>query len=151
MNNLEEQKETIDVSTSDVVDGHNFKAKVKKHMALHKVERFISDFELIIIAALYVLLSLLVKGPIGHYHLNGWSFWWILFLVLPLGPQVFKVVKNKNFNSFPIAVVVLVIYLNIGLLYGKWHPFWALFFIIPFYHYLMFKINVHRFKKIHNL
>jgi len=48
--------------------------------------------------------------------------------------------KKLNWHAFPIALIVVAVYLAIGFsLEGKseyaWHPTWLIFFAIPLYHW----------------
>lgn len=138
---LENQNEVIDVEVKDVKDSINVNTSRNDKHIFRKIIRLLSECSFILTALLYIVLSLTVKTKFGPYNLNGWGFFWILFLAIPILPQIYTAFKRKNLQFLPIGLIVLVSYLLIGLLTGKWHPFWALFFIIPVYHSLMFKIN----------
>ena len=44
-----------------------------------------------------------------------------------------KVEKN-SLKSFPIAVLVTIIYLFLGIVFNLWHPGWLIFLMIPIFH-----------------
>ncbi len=140
MNNLEEQKETIDVSADDVVTPNTINKKIKKAFIKYRFERLISECSFLILVLLYVIFSLTIKGPFGPYNLNGWAFWWILFLLLPAIYKTLVSVRHHHLMLVPIFDIVLVSYLLVGLLTGLWHPYWALFFIVPGYHILITRL-----------
>lgn len=144
------EKETIEINPDDVIEPKGFKKNVKSFILKNKILWFISNFSFLIIAALYIVFSLTLKGPFGPYNLNGWGFWWILFLVVPLISLITQTIISKKFYNFPIGFFVVVSYLFIGLLTGLWHPFWVLFLLIPIYHYVTFKIYIKRNKDINN-
>lgn len=53
-----------------------------------------------------------------------------------------KYERNWHFlYSFPIAMVILVVYFLIGCIYGAWHPGWMLFLLIPIWHSLVSAIE----------
>ena len=43
-------------------------------------------------------------------------------------------VNKKNLRSFPIAILVTIIYLFLGIVFNLWHPGWLIFLIIPIFH-----------------
>ena len=141
MNNLEEQKETIEVKPDEVIEADGLNAKMRKAMNKYRIERLLARFSLLIIIALYVILGLCAKGPFGPYNLNGWGFWWILFLAVPVASQTYAAICRHKLAAIPIADAVIVSYLLVGLLTGMWHPYWALIFIIPAYYIVIGKIK----------
>lgn len=42
-------------------------------------------------------------------------------------------VDGKNLHGFPIAVLVTIIYLLLGIVFNLWHPGWLIFLIIPIF------------------
>ena len=42
--------------------------------------------------------------------------------------------SNRNWQSFPIAIVAVIIYLCLGIFWDLWHPGWLIFLIIPLFH-----------------
>ena len=43
--------------------------------------------------------------------------------------------RKLNWQAFPIALIVVAIYLVIGFVGHIWHPSWLIFFAIPLYHW----------------
>lgn len=141
MNETEENKETVEVKPDDVVEANGLNAKTKQAFRKYKVESILAQLSLLIIVGTYLLLGFFAKGPWGPYNLSGWAFWWILFLAVPAASQTYAAIRRRKLAAVPIAEVVIVAYLCVGLLTGLWHPYWALFFIIPVYYSL---INVRK-------
>lgn len=135
--NNEGNKEVIDVKTEDVIDAPTFKEKVKKGAKKHRLVIFLSQFSLIIALALYITLSCLAKGPFGPHHLNGWAVWWVFFLITPILPQLLVALRTRKFQLIPIDYLSLISFLCVGLFTGKWHPYWALLFVGPAFHFLL--------------
>ena len=42
--------------------------------------------------------------------------------------------ENNSLKSFPIAVLVTIIYLFLGIVFNLWHPGWLIFLMIPIFH-----------------
>lgn len=42
--------------------------------------------------------------------------------------------RPRNWQSFPIAIVAVIIYLSLGIFWNLWHPGWLVFLIIPLFH-----------------
>ncbi|MCL2022808.1 MAG: helix-turn-helix transcriptional regulator [Oscillospiraceae bacterium] len=86
----------------------------------------------IIVTALYVAIG---------YTFNQWTPTWLLFLMIPIYYQLLLMVKVKGkqrkLNCFPIALICLVIFLILGLLFGLWHPGWLVFLVIPLYYVIV--------------
>lgn len=43
--------------------------------------------------------------------------------------------RKLNWQAFPIALIVVSIYLVVGFVAHVWHPTWLIFFAIPLYHW----------------
>ena len=54
--------------------------------------------------------------------------------------------KKLNWQAFPIALIVVAIYLCVGFTTGLWHPTWLIFFAIPLYHWTVDIIKNKRIK-----
>jgi hypothetical protein len=54
--------------------------------------------------------------------------------------------KKLNWQAFPIGLIVAIIYVVVGVLTGKWHPTWLIFFAIPLYHWAVDVIKNKRIK-----
>lgn len=53
--------------------------------------------------------------------------------------------------AFPYPVLVVIIYLAIGFLFGWWHPGWVLFLTIPFYYWIAGIVgNDPEFRDVHS-
>ena len=99
------------------------------------------------ICSVTLFISLFCFFIIGYYlkkagveYAYGWasiSFSLIIFLPIILGVE--KI-------SFPIIIVA--IYLVLGIAFNLWHPWWALFFLIPIF-YAVFP-NKHKEEKEKN-
>lgn len=55
--------------------------------------------------------------------------------------------KKLNWHSFPIALIVVAIYLAVGFsVENFWHPGWLMFFAIPLYHWTVDMVKNKRIK-----
>ena len=126
-----QEKEEIEVKAEDVVDNPTSKPETKDLIA------YIFWITTFVALAAFIILSLTVKGPFGPYGLSGWGFWWIFFLLIPVVVGVYESFSKKNPELFPVIFIVVIAYLLVGLLTTKWHPYWALLFIIPAYHIII--------------
>lgn len=50
--------------------------------------------------------------------------------------------------DFPVAIIVVMVYVGIGLIYNVWSPTWTLFLLIPFWHGLSHAIVEKRYSYI---
>lgn len=142
--NENNEREVVNVDVDDVVDKPSVSQRIKSGAKRHKIILFLSQFSFLFTVLLYVILSLTVKGPIGPYQLNGWGFWWIVFLIAPIMPQLYQVLKKRNLNYLPIDWLVVISYLLIGILTKLWHPYWFLLLITPVFHVLVAAISPKR-------
>lgn len=138
---MNDERETINVDVNDVVDKPSVTERIKTGAKKNKIILFLSQFSFLITVLLYVVLSLAARGPFGPYQLNGWAFWWIMFLIVPILPQLYQVIKKRNLNYLPVDWLVVISYLLIGLLTRQWHPYWFLLLITPLFHILIAFIN----------
>lgn len=118
-------KESLHIDDSFInVDGKNYTwAEVRKKW---KHNRHI--FPLIsIIAIIYIMLGV-------FYHL--WHPAWIIFIAVPLLCKMVKMVRERDWASFPYTLCVVCAYLILGFFYHLWHPAWVLFLTIPIFKYI---------------
>lgn len=66
---------------------------------------------------------------------GGWQYAWLVFLAVPLTAIVLDIVtKNKDFSGSIIgliAVLAATAFFLLGFGFGKWHPGWLVFLVIP--------------------
>lgn len=54
--------------------------------------------------------------------------------------------RKLNWQAFPVALIVVAIYLTIGFVAHIWHPSWLIFLAIPLYHWTVDVIQNKRVK-----
>lgn len=80
----------------------------------------------VIITVAYILIGFLFD--------SGWAIGWILFLLIPIVETLINAINTKNPSHFAYPVLVTAIFLFTGMMWGLWHPMWALFVTIPAYY-----------------
>ena len=83
----------------------------------------------------YLLCGFLI--PNGE----GWRCYWVLFLLIPVVPSIFKAIQRRKFTRFNYAVAITFVYLTVGMFTNIWTPTWVLFFSIPFYYGIFAKVD----------
>ena len=144
---MNEDKEIFEASPNDVVDAPSVKEKIKRGAKKHRVVILLSEFSFLFTLILYIVLSLVFKGPFGPYKLNGWALFWIIFLIVPTISQIKGAITLMKLQLIPLGWLIIISYLLIGLLTAKWHPYWMLFLILPLYHLIIVPIK-RRFHKL---
>ena len=76
-----------------------------------------------------VVIAFLIWGFCG-----GWSISWILFLTIPIYYSAVDAIVKKKPMHFAYPVLVAMLYVALGLIFGLWHPMWILFLTIPIYY-----------------
>lgn len=76
-----------------------------------------------------VVIAFLIWGFCG-----GWSISWILFLTIPIYYSAVDAIVKKKPMHFAYPVLVAMVYVALGLIFGLWHPMWILFLTIPIYY-----------------
>lgn len=95
--------------------------------------------------ALIVLTTYIVLGFVFPSEVNGasnvwgtsshwWSVGWTFFILVPTVGGLIDFIYERNISKFPVATSVIFTYLFLGMGWGLWHPYWALFFIIPVFY-----------------
>jgi asparagine N-glycosylation enzyme membrane subunit Stt3 len=66
---------------------------------------------------------------------GGWQYAWLVFLTVPVTAIVADIItKNKDFSGSIIgliAVLAAAAFFVLGFVYGKWHPGWLVFLVVP--------------------
>lgn len=55
---------------------------------------------------------------------------------VPIAPPVQPIKRRNPLYTFPYALLVALIYLVLGFVFGLWHPGWVIFLTIPFYYWI---------------
>ncbi len=79
----------------------------------------------------------------------GFALSWVSFLTIPLYYTLVDAIVKRNASHFAYPVLVVIVFVVTGMLYGIWHPMWLVFLTIPFYYFIceFFKKIVENFKK----
>ena len=109
----------------DEKGNHYFKDTNEKHEHKSLGELISSLVTTFVVIIAYVLLGT---------FLDLWHPAWILFLLIPLVPSLFKAIATRKMSHFAWPVLVTIVFLTIGCLYGLWHPMWVVFLTIPVYY-----------------
>ena len=115
----------------DKFNDENEQAKQKAPL----VVMLLNDSIPLLTAVAYVLIGILC---------NKWHPTWIIFFIIPIYYLTMSCIKHRSAFIFPIAFIVTATYLLLGFLmpgYSGWHPYWALFLIIPLYYSVVTAIN----------
>ena len=93
----------------------------------------------IIMDSLYGLITLSATVTyllLGVFLPNnqGWTIWWVLFLLIPVIPSIVKAIHNRKITDFLYPVAITFVYCYLGMAYGLWHPWWVLFITIPVFY-----------------
>lgn len=92
----------------------------------HNVNPLLHALLPVIITIAYIL--------IGFVFDSGWAIGWILFLLIPIIETLINAINTKNPSHFAYPVLVTAIFLFTGMMWGLWHPMWAVFITIPAYY-----------------
>ena len=118
------------------------KNKEKKQRSLSSIllESFIQSLPLYLLIA-YICCGCCIKTPLGVNQLNGWQSFYPLLILMPTSSSLVLMVKKKKLSYFPMIFFVTSAYCFIGMFTNLWHPYWALFFIVPVFAGLAAKID----------
>ena len=118
----------------NVIDEVRVKARFKDIKRVHRyhVARTIASS----LVGTLCLVAYIVIGCLTPANV-GWASYWVLLLVPPVVFSVIEALYKKSFTKFNITILVTIVYCFIGIRFGLWHPYWALWFAIPAW-YTMF-------------
>lgn len=116
----------------------------KRKRAFNTAQSIVSSIVSVLCVTAYLLCGFLISNP---YY--GWGCSWIVFFLIPLSSSFVEALRNRKFTTFAFPVLVTAVYLSLGMVWGMWHPWWALFFSIPVYYVIFDPIdkairNAHR-------
>lgn len=105
----------------------------------------------VIITFVYVILSCIL-GP------KAWGFYWLLFITIPIYYSIVEAIIQKNIRVFAFPVFISLVYLTLGMLstiynvdiypfHTGWHPWWALFLLIPVWYATLDALGIKDDKK----
>lgn len=105
----------------------------------------------VIITFIYVILSCIL-GP------KAWAFYWLLFITIPIYYSIIEAIIQKNIRVFAFPVFISLVYLTLGMLstiynvdiypfHTGWHPWWALFLLIPIWYATLDALGIKDDKK----
>lgn len=85
--------------------------------------------------AAYLAMGFAWKNPDNI----GWAAGWIVFLIPPFISSVLSAIEDRKMTRVAVPLLIVGIYCGMGIVgnfYGinYWHPWWALFFLIPIYY-----------------
>lgn len=67
---------------------------------------------------------------------GGFALSWVSFLTIPLYYTLVDAIVKRNATHFAYPVLVVIVYMFMGMLYGLWHPMWIIFLTIPVYYFV---------------
>ena len=118
--------------------GEKVHERIEEHIHLSTLEAIANSLTPLACLTAYLILGFTLP--------NGWSHYWILFLLIPLVPTFIEAIKRKRFCVFAYPVLATMVFLGLGMFMGLWHPMWILFLTIPYYYIIFGPID----QKIHH-
>ena len=121
--------------------------KMKRNLAIKEI---LTASGALIIGIVYIVLGLTLPKMIGEVSFtwgtssHWWATGWVFFLLIPVIDGLSETIIYKNANKFPFPIIVTFVYLLLGMGWSLWHPYWAVFLLIPVYYAI-----VNGIKKIH--
>ena len=128
VNDLDDDDDDID-DDADVKPG-------QRRSSMSQLQKVIGSVGLFLALAAYLVCGFAWKGPTGNL---GWASMWVLFFVPGIIMSLFAAIEARKPSHFQMGLLVIAVYCCMGIIghaheVNLWHPWWALFFIIPFYH-----------------
>ncbi len=108
------------------------KEKVKKARLFPKTHKALLKIPVIIIVPLLFVLTGVLKGV--------WNPTWLINLLIPIYygfAHAFGARSKKSFLlRLPVFFITVSAFLTMGVIWGKWHPAWTVFFIDLVYYWI---------------
>ena len=115
-------------------------AKIEEPVVEDKKTQEKNPFTMLIASyPIAVVIFYLLAGSIFKL----WDIAWLMFLTIPLVPVLCKASGNgqysaeKTFSRFLTMYypgVLATLYVNLGVIFGWWHPTWIIFLTIPLFY-----------------
>lgn len=106
--------------------------KVKKARLFPKTHKALLKIPVIIIVPLLFVLTGVLKGV--------WNPTWLINLLIPIYygfAHAFGARSKKSFLlRLPVFFITVSAFLTVGVIWGKWHPAWTVFFIDLVYYWI---------------
>ena len=91
-----------------------------------------------LVFAIVFLVCIVAFFLLGNYITDGFRNYWVIFFIPFIVDGFIKTFKYKIAADFPIAFIVLFVYLYLGLTKGYWGtPYWTMFLAIPVYYFVV--------------
>ena len=113
-------------------------------------QKMIGSVGFLIVLIAYLVVGFTWKGPTGAL---GWASMWVLFFVPVILMGLLSAIEDRKPSHFPFALFIIGVYVATGIITGAygftqwWHPFWALFILIPVYHAIAGIVEHHTSKE----
>lgn len=106
--------------------------RVKKERLFPKAHSVFLKIPVIIIVPLVFVLFGILKG--------AWSTVWLINLLIPIYYGFVHAFGARTKKSFllrlPVFFITAAVFISVGVLCGKWHPAWMVFFIDLIYYWV---------------
>lgn len=140
----------IDKNGIHIKEGGKTTFSADGHTCCHKKDN--EKFELVsgIVSSILSVGIIAAYIAIGCTIANGWYAYWPITLLICVVPSIFLAVKTRRFCSVAYPIIITVVYLLLGLLYGWWGtPYWIMFLSIPAYYIIFGPIDklINEFRK----
>lgn len=108
------------------------KEKIKKARLFPKTHKALLKIPVIIIVPLLFVLTGVLKGV--------WSPTWLINLLIPVYYGFVHAFGARTKKSFllrlPVFFITVGVFLTVGVIWGKWHPAWIIFFVDLVYYWI---------------
>ena len=139
LGNVPEQKEEVEAEV--VEPAHEIKTDddddedEPRGSVVSRLQVIVTSIGFTLALAAYLAMGFAWKNP-GNI---GWAAGWIVFLVPPFISSVLTAIEDRKMTRVAVPLLIVGIYCGMGIIgnfYGinYWHPWWALFFLIPIYY-----------------
>lgn len=119
---------------------------MKKKGFLFRIHAILNSSGFFLALVSFILVGCFVKGGTAGDAPIGWAVGWIAFLLPPIISSIIEAIWRRRFCVVLVPLLVVCCYVGCGIVgnfYGLnfWHPWWALFFIIPVYYSIFGEVD----------
>lgn len=130
----------------DDVDDDADVAPGEKRSRVSLLQKIVGSVGFLVAVIAYLIVGFLWKGNGGAL---GWASMWVLLLLPGIVTTLIAAIEARKPSHFQISLFVIAVYCAMGIIgndYGVnlWHPYWAIFFLIPIYHGFAGSIEAYR-------
>ena len=141
---IENEKDSVSISKDGVFINGARKDKCTKHYIKSKNEKLAESIINGVVWGLALIAYIVLGCILTQDNYVGWRVGWILFIVAAFISSVVEAIIQKKPSLVGTILLATAVYLFLGMTWGMWHPYWAVYGIVIIYNAIVCPIEKYK-------